>query len=75
MSQKELIKVKSLNKVKSKLKGNSKVFLNLGCFVHGLYLEGAGWDSKRSCLVKQNPKELIKVIPIESHKLKLQVYI
>ena len=50
-----------------------------GCFVHGLYLEGAGWDSKRSCLVKQNPKELIKelpimkVIPIESHKLKLQV--
>ena len=47
--------------------------------MHGLYLEGAGWDSKRSCLVKQNPKELIKelpimkVIPIESHKLKLQV--
>ena len=50
-----------------------------GCFVHGLYIEGAGWDVQRSTLVKQNPKELIqnlpimKVIPIEAHKLKLQV--
>lgn len=49
-----------------------------GCFIHGLYLEGAGWDSQNGCLVKQNPKELIKdlpvmkVIPIEAHKLKLQ---
>jgi dynein heavy chain len=42
-------------------------------------LEGAGWDIKQSCIVKQNPKQLIqelpvmKVIPIESHKLKQQV--
>lgn len=49
-----------------------------GCFVHGLFLEGAGWDAQESCLIKQNPKQLIqnlpvmKVIPIESHKLKLQ---
>lgn len=52
-----------------------------GCFIHGLYLEGASWDVTNSCLVKQNPKELIKelpvmkVIPIEGHKLKLQVQI
>lgn len=50
-----------------------------GCFVTGLYLEGAGWDLKKSCLVRQRPKELIqslpvlKIIPIEAHKLKLQV--
>nr|KAG5704650.1 hypothetical protein BaRGS_025292 [Batillaria attramentaria] len=50
----------------------------LSCFVHGLYLEGAGWDMKESCLVKQKPKQLIqelpvlKIIPIEAHRLKLQ---
>jgi dynein heavy chain len=50
-----------------------------GCFVHGLYLEGAGWDSQRGCLIRQDPKQLIKdlpvmkIIPVESHKLKLQV--
>ncbi|CAF0871119.1 unnamed protein product [Rotaria sordida] len=49
-----------------------------GCFVTGLYLEGASWDIQRSCLTRQKPKVLIqelpvmKVIPIESHKLKLQ---
>ncbi|XP_076453104.1 dynein axonemal heavy chain 10-like [Babylonia areolata] len=49
-----------------------------GCFVHGLYLEGAGWDMKESCLIKQKPKQLIqelpvlKIIPIEAHRLKLQ---
>ncbi|CAH1801914.1 unnamed protein product [Owenia fusiformis] len=49
-----------------------------GCFVHGLYLEGAGWDRKKSCLIRQKPKQLIeelpvlKVIPIEAHRLKLQ---
>lgn len=50
-----------------------------GCFIYGLSIEGAGWDRKKGCLVKQRPKELVqelpvmKVIPIESHKLKLQV--
>ncbi|XP_025092040.1 dynein heavy chain 10, axonemal-like isoform X1 [Pomacea canaliculata] len=49
-----------------------------GCLLHGLYLEGAGWDLESSCLIKQKPKQLIqelpvlKVIPIESHRLKLQ---
>ena len=50
-----------------------------GCFVTGLYLEGASWDVNKNCLRQQKPKVLIqelpvmKVIPIESHKLKLQV--
>ena len=49
-----------------------------GCFVHGLFLEGADWDLENSCLIKQKPKQLItqmpimKIIPVESHKLKLQ---
>lgn len=50
-----------------------------GCFVSGLYLEGADWDIERGCLVKSKPKVLVvdlpilKIIPIEGHRLKLQV--
>ncbi len=53
--------------------------MSAGCFVSGLYLEGAGWDQQKSHLIKQKPKQLIqdlpvlKVIPIEAHRLKLQV--
>ncbi|XP_030648846.1 dynein heavy chain 10, axonemal [Chanos chanos] len=49
-----------------------------GCFVSGLYLEGADWDIEQGCLVRSKPKELVvqlpilKVIPIEAHRLKLQ---
>ncbi|KAH9514993.1 Dynein heavy chain 10, axonemal [Bulinus truncatus] len=49
-----------------------------GCYVHGLYLEGAGWDVDRKCITRQPPKQLIqelpvlKIIPIEAHRLKLQ---
>ncbi|XP_066546047.1 dynein axonemal heavy chain 10 [Amia ocellicauda] len=49
-----------------------------GCFVSGLYLEGADWDTERGCLVRSRPKVLVvqlpilKVIPIEAHRLKLQ---
>ncbi|EDQ84603.1 uncharacterized protein MONBRDRAFT_39235 [Monosiga brevicollis MX1] len=49
-----------------------------GCFVTGLYLEGAAWDVKAGHLVPQAPKQLLqplpilRVIPIEAHKLKLQ---
>ncbi|XP_006149290.1 dynein heavy chain 10, axonemal [Tupaia chinensis] len=49
-----------------------------GCFVSGLYLEGADWDVDRGCLVKSKPKVLVvdlpilKIIPIEAHRLKLQ---
>lgn len=50
-----------------------------GCFVSGLYLEGADWDIEAGCLVKSKPKVLVvdlpilKIIPIEAHRLKLQV--
>lgn len=49
-----------------------------GCYVQGLYLEGARWDIDKGCLTAQNPKQLIqdmpllKIIPIESNKLKLK---
>ncbi|XP_078713472.1 dynein axonemal heavy chain 10 [Lampetra fluviatilis] len=49
-----------------------------GCFVSGLFLEGADWDVEASCLVRSKPKVLmvqlpvLKIIPIESHRLKLQ---
>ncbi|XP_064619187.1 dynein axonemal heavy chain 10-like isoform X2 [Lineus longissimus] len=49
-----------------------------GCFISGMYLEGAAWERKAMCLIKQKPKQLIqelpvlKVIPIEAHRLKLQ---
>ena len=49
-----------------------------GCFVQGLFLEGASWDRKRKCLAPPIPKQLVqnlpvlRVIPIEAHKLKLQ---
>ena len=48
-----------------------------GCFVKGLFLEGAGWDLEACQLVRQKPKILvtempiIRVIPIESSKLKV----
>ena len=50
-----------------------------GCFAHGLYLEGAAWDVDSGTIFKQRPKQLIqplpvlKIIPIETHRLKLQV--
>ncbi|XP_066582837.1 dynein axonemal heavy chain 10 [Prorops nasuta] len=49
-----------------------------GCYVHGLYLEGARWDMEKHCLERSHPKILIeqlpilKVTPIESHRLRLQ---
>nr|XP_057927697.1 dynein axonemal heavy chain 10-like isoform X1 [Doryrhamphus excisus] len=49
-----------------------------GCFVSGLYLEGADWDMEMGCLVKSKPKVLevqlpiLRVIPIETCRLRLQ---
>ena len=51
--------------------------LESGCYISGLYLEGAAWDEEKSCLRKQDPKVLVtelpimQVIPIEASKLKL----
>eukprot|EP00744_Colponema_vietnamica_P001395 GILI01002309.1.p1 GENE.GILI01002309.1~~GILI01002309.1.p1 ORF type:complete len:1648 (+),score=540.15 GILI01002309.1:478-4944(+) len=52
--------------------------LEHGCYIHGLYLEGARWDIESNCLRRQNPKELVvempvmQVIPVEANKLKLR---
>lgn len=56
------------------------VFFPAGCFVSGLYLEGADWNTEEGCLVKSKPKALVvelpilKVIPIETRRLRLQVW-
>jgi len=48
-----------------------------GCYIQGLFLEGAGWDFERSVLKRQDPKILVtelpilQIIPIEASKLKL----
>merc|ERR1719316_2324371 len=48
-----------------------------GCYVTGLYLEGAAWDVEGQCLVRQPPKVLVQelpimmIIPVEQNKLKL----
>jgi len=49
-----------------------------GCYVEGLYLEGAAWDAARRCLCRQPPKVLVQelpivqIIPVELSKLRLQ---
>lgn len=51
--------------------------LESGCYVSGLYLEGAAWDINDSQLRHQDPKVLVvelpimQIIPIEASKLKL----
>lgn len=48
-----------------------------GCYVTGLFLEGAGWDEQKSVLKRQDPKSLttelpvMQIIPVEASKLKL----
>ncbi|XP_011639724.2 dynein heavy chain 10, axonemal [Pogonomyrmex barbatus] len=49
-----------------------------GCYVYGLYLEGARWDIEERRLKRSHPKVLIEklpiltIIPTEVHRLKLQ---
>jgi len=49
----------------------------LGCYVQGLFLEGAAWDLKNSSLKPQEPKQIVcelpvlELVPIEAAKLKL----
>ncbi|TPX31992.1 hypothetical protein SmJEL517_g04802 [Synchytrium microbalum] len=51
-----------------------------GCYVQGLYLEGAGWEMEKSCL-RRLPTgvgnlitnlPILRIIPIEASRLKLQ---
>ncbi|KAI8825885.1 dynein heavy chain and region D6 of dynein motor-domain-containing protein [Fimicolochytrium jonesii] len=49
-----------------------------GCYIQGLYLEGAGWDTEKNCLVRLETGgrllaslPILRIIPIETHRLKL----
>merc|ERR1712205_52278 len=48
-----------------------------GCYVTGMYLEGAAWDVESQQLIRQPPKVLVQdlpilmIIPVEQNKLKL----
>jgi dynein heavy chain len=34
-----------------------------GCYVHGIFLEGARWCPDRHCLAESRPKELFSEMP------------
>ena len=34
-----------------------------GCYIYGMFLEGAGWDPTEHCLVESKPKELFTTFP------------
>jgi len=48
-----------------------------GCYIVGLYIEGAAWDVENQCLIRQPPKVLVQelpilqIVPVEANKLKL----
>ena len=50
-----------------------------GCYVEGLFLEGASWDIKKNCLRRCDlgesllqPLPILRIVPVETHRLKLQ---
>lgn len=52
--------------------------LEYGCYIQGMYLEGARYNLEKDCLDYQRPKDLVEelplvqVIPVEANKLKLR---
>lgn len=49
-----------------------------GCYVSGLYIEGAGWSFEHNTLVRSNNLQeslpILRVLPMERHKLMTQVW-
>lgn len=35
-----------------------------GCYVQGLYLEGAAWDHEQGQLMKQAPRQVVDELPL-----------
>jgi len=35
-----------------------------GCYIYGLYLEGARWGSKENCILEAEPKQLYNFMPV-----------
>lgn len=63
---------------KLRREGEVKKKLEHGCYITGLYLEGAKWNMQTDSLDYQDPKELvvdmpiIQIVPVEANKLKLR---
>lgn len=49
-----------VDKIKEEIQDKAKD----GCFVHGLFLEGARWDKKVCSLIDPKPKELFSAMPV-----------
>ncbi|XP_029959357.1 dynein heavy chain 8, axonemal-like [Salarias fasciatus] len=52
------------SEVLTKSKDEIKFSPRVGVYVHGLYLDGAGWDKSKSCLVESSPKVLFTPMPV-----------
>jgi dynein heavy chain len=56
--------------------GNYETKPNDGCYVEGMFVEGARWDNERMLFAKSLPKKLyleapmLWLQPVESHKKK-----
>jgi dynein heavy chain len=63
---------------KMKTAGEIKKKPEHGCYIQGLYLEGAKWNMDADALDYQDPKELVvempivQLVPVEANKLKLR---
>jgi len=57
----------------------NNIFLFQGCYISGIFIEGARWDMDAQCLAVSKTNVLIEnlpiilIVPIEATKLKLLV--
>ena len=59
-----LDEVVMFNEVTKNDKSDLRTGPDEGVYVHGLWLDGSGWDKKRVCLVDQAPKVLFYELPV-----------